>query len=90
MRIHTVISFFMLCVQITASTKAIHNYEKSAALLSNSQSIVEPLDFKLNRAFDMYSARAYLHQYEEHGVTQDSFDEKFVLLEQVLQNYKSL
>ena len=67
-----------------------HGYPKSAALLSNSQTIVRPLDAVLARAHEMFSARAYLHQYSQHGILREDFVDAFVNMEQVLANYASL
>jgi tubulin delta len=68
----------------------VHNYDKCATVITNSQSIIRPLDYKLKRAFDMFSAGAYTHQYYERGIEPSDFVEAFVKLEQVLKNYKSL
>ncbi|CAK8681444.1 unnamed protein product [Clavelina lepadiformis] len=41
--------------------------EKSVALLSNGTSCVKPLDDVVSKAWQMYGARAYLHQYTKNA-----------------------
>ncbi len=65
-------------------------HEKSALLVSNSQTIIKPLDKILGKAFHMYSANAYLHQYENHQLSKQDFEQSFVELEAVLESYKKL
>jgi tubulin delta len=67
-----------------------HGYEKSATLVTNSQSIIRPLDYKIKRAFDMFSVGAYLHQYYGNGLEKEEFKESFLRLEKVLVDYKKL
>uniref|UniRef100_UPI00358F89DB tubulin delta chain n=1 Tax=Myxine glutinosa TaxID=7769 RepID=UPI00358F89DB len=63
-------------------------HEKSAALLTNE--VPPSLNDSLRRAWDMFNARAYVHQYIEHGVTEDDFLSSFSVLEQVLSSYRHL
>ena len=65
-------------------------HEKMAALLTNSQCVVRPLDSMLEKAQRMFDAGAYVHQYEAHGVERSTFEDAFTCLEQVVQNYRSL
>lgn len=67
-----------------------NKYEKSATLLSNSQSPVKSLDHIVHKAWDMFAARAYVHQYLKHGLTEEEFLDCFACLEQVVKNYKDL
>lgn len=66
------------------------HYEKSAALLSNSQSIVPSLDRVVERGWKMFASRAYVHQYQRHGLEEDDFVDCFAGLEQVLASYGQL
>jgi len=77
---------FMVC----SHEKKFSNYDKMAVLLSNSQSIIKPLDTLLEQAHRMFLAGGYIHQYEKHGITHEDFMQSFVQLEQVVQNYKQL
>jgi tubulin delta len=70
--------------------RAFNHYEKSASLISNSQSPVGVMDIMVGRAWDMFSSRAYVHQYAKHGLTEDEFLDSFAVLEQVIANYKHL
>ncbi len=58
--------------------------------MSNSQSSVSPLDQVCGRAWNMFSSRAYIHQYSKFGLTQEDFMSSFVAIEQVIKDYKDL
>ena len=66
------------------------NYEKSASLLSNSQSAVRPLSQIIDKAWGMFAARAYVHQYVKHGLAEEDFVDSFATLEQIRSSYMSL
>lgn len=70
--------------------RAFNYYEKSASLISNSQSPVRLMDTMVGKAWDMFSSRAYVHQYAKHGLQEDEFLDGFATLEQVIANYKHL
>lgn len=65
-------------------------HEKSAALLSNSQSIIPPLERSLRKAWEMFNSRAYVHQYARHGVEEGEFAASLLRVEQVLRAYRDL
>ena len=65
-------------------------YEKSCTLLSNSQGCVGALEDVCRRAWDMYSSRAFLHQYSRYGLEADDFMHNFYAVEQIIKNYSSL
>ena len=65
-------------------------YEKSATLLSNSQSFVAPLETVLRNAWSMFASRAYLHQYSRYGLLEDDFVDSFGFTEQILSDYRQL
>lgn len=65
-------------------------YEKSCTLVSNSQSCLPLLDCVCRKAWNMFTARAYVHQYEQHGWGLEDFMESFVTVEQVLRDYARL
>uniref|UniRef100_A0A8C4QG84 Tubulin delta chain n=1 Tax=Eptatretus burgeri TaxID=7764 RepID=A0A8C4QG84_EPTBU len=69
-------------------SRPLGGHEKSVALLTNE--LPASLDDSLRRAWDMFGARAYIHQYIEHGVTEDDFLSSFSVLEQVLSSYRHL
>lgn len=70
-----------------ASRHAFNKYEKSCTLLSNSQSCVSPLDSACRKAWQMYAARAYVHQYLQNGLSDQDFLDCFVCTEQALKTY---
>uniref|UniRef100_A0A8C6FQV8 Tubulin delta chain n=1 Tax=Moschus moschiferus TaxID=68415 RepID=A0A8C6FQV8_MOSMO len=70
--------------------RAFRKYEKSAALVSNSQSLVKPLDMIVGKAWNMFASRAYLHQYTKFGIEEEDFLDSFMLLEQVIASYCNL
>ena len=65
-------------------------YEKSAVLLSNSQSQVKALDCVVSKAWSMFASRAYVHQYLKHGLTEEDFVDSFACLEQIISSYSKL
>ena len=66
------------------------SYEKTAALISNSQSPVAMLDHVIEKAWSMFSSRAYVNQYLRHGMEEEQFLDCFAFMEQILANYKHL
>jgi hypothetical protein len=68
----------------------LHGYHRSASLISNGQSVLPLLRQPLIRAANMYRCGAYLHQYTGLGIEEADFEEAFLNLGQVVQNYQSL
>ena len=79
-----------LACKIWSHPKTFKGYGKSAALLSNSQSPIESLDSIVNKAWTMFSSKAYVHQYLKHGLAEDDFMDCFAAIEQVVASYKGL
>lgn len=52
--------------------------------------MVPLLEQSLSRAFQMFQAGAFLHQYRQYGVTERHFLAAFAHMEQLLFNAKSL
>jgi tubulin delta len=77
---------FMLC----KDENMYNNLDKSCCILSNSQSVIPPMDRMLSKASEMYHAGAYIYQYEKHGVDKQYFEYCFQQLEYVLHNYQLL
>ena len=63
---------------------------KSATLLSNSQSMLRPVERLVSRGQDMFASRAYVHQYLKHGLDEDQFSSSFTRLEQSIFDYRAL
>ncbi|XP_066118826.1 tubulin delta chain isoform X3 [Saccopteryx bilineata] len=70
--------------------RAFSKYEKSAALVSNSQFLVKPLNVMVGKAWNMFASKAYIHQYTKFGIEEDDFLDSFTLLEQVVASYRTL
>lgn len=64
--------------------------EMSCTLLSNCQTPCPPIGRMLARAYQMRAARAYAHQYAEHGVGDEEFEQAFARVEDVLATYRAL
>ncbi|XP_045629345.1 tubulin delta chain isoform X2 [Ursus americanus] len=70
--------------------RAFSKYEKSAALVSNSQFLLKPLDTIVGKAWNMFASKAYIHQYTKFGIEEEDFLDSFALLEQVVASYCNL
>jgi len=77
-------------LQTWRQTRALYGHDKSALLLSNGQLPVSVLDATVGRAWSMFAARAFIHQYQQYGLTEEDFVDSFSCLEQVLATYKGL
>lgn len=75
---------------LSTQPRSFSSYEKCATLISNSRSVVEPMDYILEKAWNMFAARAYVHQYVKHGMSEEDFLDAFVTLEQVVVSYRTL
>lgn len=67
-----------------------NKYEKSATLVSNSQALLRPLDDIVRKAWNMFASRAYIHQYDKYGISEEDFLDSFTSLEQVISSYSQL
>ena len=76
--------------QFGAVIVVFNGYEKSCTLVSNSQGCVHLLDSVCRKAWNMFSARAYVYQYMENGLSHEDFLESFACVEQLLKNYASI
>ncbi|XP_069827900.1 tubulin delta chain [Dendropsophus ebraccatus] len=75
---------------IWKTSRAFNKYEKSATLMSNSQSLLRPLDNVVGKAWNMFASRAYVHQYTKYGMEEEDFLQSFTTLEQVISSYSTL
>ena len=78
-------------VKLWHQPRMLSRYEKSLTLLSNSQMPVFKIDSLVNKAWNMFSAKAYIHQYVKYG----NFEEEellnaFIFAEQLIKNYKNI
>ncbi|XP_077467040.1 tubulin delta chain [Stigmatopora argus] len=67
-----------------------NKYEKMAMLVSNSQALIEPLDNTVRKAWNMFAAKAYVHQYTSFGMSEEDFLESITFAEQIISSYSQL
>ncbi|KAM5149598.1 tubulin delta chain isoform 2-T4 [Callospermophilus lateralis] len=79
-----------IAFNVWKTQRAFNRYEKSAALVSNSQFIVKPLDMIVGKAWNMFASKAYVHQYTKFGIEEEDFLDSFTLLEQVVSSYSNI
>lgn len=72
------------------NSRPLAGYEKSMSLLTNSQMSAEPLDKLVDKAWRMFTSKAYVHQYTRHGLSTDHFIDCFSMMEHVIYNYSNL
>lgn len=75
---------------VKSRERSFGGYEKSMTLLSNSKSVIEPIERLNVNAYEMFLSRAYVHQYLKNGIEMSDFIGVFSKLEQVISNYKSI
>lgn len=78
-----------LC-HIWSMQRPFRKYEKTVSLLSNSSFCTEGLDNVISKAWNMFTAKAYLHQYTKFGLEEEDFLNAFVKVENLLNSYKKL
>jgi len=66
------------------------NSDKTLTLVSNDQMPVNLLDKVISRAWRLYTTKAYLHKYTDHGLTTEEFVSAFARMEGILNDYKTL
>lgn len=76
--------------QMHYSNRSVNGYQRSAVLLSNSQSILPILQRAGLKGAEMYRAGAYVHQYKSCGLEDEDFVRAFRTVGQVIENYRSL
>ncbi|XP_076369452.1 tubulin delta chain-like [Tachypleus tridentatus] len=77
-------------LKVWYNQKPIQDRDKSALLCSNGMGCIPVLDATVNKAWTLYTAKAYLHHYNQYGLTNDDFVSSFIKVEQILAFYRSL
>ena len=72
---------------VWSSPHPFNHYEKSCTVISNSQSCLQSLNTVTDKAWRMYSSRAYVHQYSRFGMCEENFMKSFVEVEQIIKDY---
>ena len=62
----------------------------AATVVSNGLAAAQPPARMLGRAYAMFGSRAFVHQYEAHGVEAASFEEAFARVEDIGASYAAL
>lgn len=75
---------------VWCSRHAFNKYEKTCTLVSNSQGCIQPLSSVCRKAWNMYTSKAYVHQYEKYGLETEEFLDSFVTVEQTIKNYATI
>lgn len=72
------------------SNALFNKYEKCCSLVSNNSTCHLPLSVVAEKAWHMYCSKAYIHQYQRFGLSEEHFMESFVIAEQILRDYSTL
>eukprot|EP00307_Rebecca_sp_RCC1486_P003274 CAMPEP_0119431730 /NCGR_PEP_ID=MMETSP1335-20130426/46476_1 /TAXON_ID=259385 /ORGANISM="Chrysoculter rhomboideus, Strain RCC1486" /LENGTH=91 /DNA_ID=CAMNT_0007457537 /DNA_START=33 /DNA_END=311 /DNA_ORIENTATION=- len=75
---------------VSASERHVQGHDKMATLVSNSQLVLPPMQRLVSRACALFSARAYVHQYERYGMAADELFLQLAALERVCHAYAEL
>ncbi|XP_036354849.1 tubulin delta chain-like [Octopus sinensis] len=75
---------------VWASPRSLGESDKFASVLTNGQSLLPSLKSIVEKAWLMFSFRAFVHQYERQGMETEEFDRAFDHLELILKNYSKL
>lgn len=73
-----------------SANRPFRNYEKSVSMLSNDSFCIDGLDLIVRKAWDMFSSKAYLHQYTKYGLEEEDFLNAFIKVDNVLNSYRKL
>jgi tubulin delta len=81
---------FSSVLDIRTDGHAFDQWERSASIVSNSQTVVTPFRRVLTNATEMFQANAYVHQYESHGFEKEDINEAFEQMTQIVHDYSLL
>jgi 3-methyladenine DNA glycosylase/8-oxoguanine DNA glycosylase len=70
--------------------KSYLNYEKYLSFISNCQTPVSSLDRIVNKSWQLFGQKAYLHHYFKYNIDEQTFLNGFVQIEQVIKSYNQL
>ncbi|CAF1318427.1 unnamed protein product [Adineta ricciae] len=70
--------------------KSYLNYEKYLSFVSNCQTPVASLDRIVNKSWQLFGQKAYLHHYMKYDIDEQVFLNGFVQIEQVIKSYNQL
>ncbi|XP_013780035.1 tubulin delta chain-like isoform X2 [Limulus polyphemus] len=77
-------------LKVWYNQQPIQGRDKTALLCSNGMGCIPVLDATVSKAWTMFTAKAYLHHYNQYGFTNEDFVNSFIKVEQILASYRSL
>lgn len=78
-------------VRLWHQPRCFNQYEKSLSVLSNSQSPAHRIEQLLEKAWKMFKAKAYVHQYTRYAnFEEENLLNALVFAEQLVKNYKKI
>ena len=72
------------------NARKFNDQDKFALLLTNNCQLHKPLNTIVEKAWKMFTHKAYLHQYTRFGISEEEFVDAFVKIESVVKSYKNL
>ena len=70
--------------------RSVFEDEKLAMLVANDVAQMKAFDSIVDKAWNMYNNKAFLHQYQKFGLEENDFYDAFVSAENILHNYAHL
>ncbi|KAK3932142.1 Tubulin delta chain [Frankliniella fusca] len=67
-----------------------NDQDKFAFLLTNNSQLYLPVNTVVEKAWKMFTHKAYMHQYTRFGILEEDFVDAFVKIESVIKAYKEL
>lgn len=74
----------------TYREKSYLNYEKYLSMISNCHTPISALDRIVNKSWQLFGQKAYLHHYFKYDIDEQTFVNSFVQIEQVIKSYNQL
>lgn len=71
-------------------TRRFNDQDKFACLVTNNSQVHIPLNNVVEKAWKMFTHKAYLHQYTKYGLLEEDFVDAFVKIETVIKAYREL
>ncbi len=77
-------------VSLWNQKREFNKYNKCLTLLSNSQAPISKIDKLVQKAWKMFTSKAYVHQYLKYGFEEDTFLNSFLSVEQTIKHYNTI
>lgn len=79
-----------LRMKMWTNSNSFASFDKTALLANNGQLSLSCVDKAADKAWKMFSYKAYFHHYKEEGLSEDDFLSSMLNVEQIISSYKSL